>query len=87
MRRPGDLPEGWDERLENMEQVVLKPQNLPKQLRLLTDSPPAQGRPSISDLMTDACETDLLPEKIQEAIRPKKGLQESTIMECIKTAG
>jgi len=50
MRRPGDLPEGRDERLTNMEQVVLKPQNLPEQLRLLADSPPAQGRHSISDL-------------------------------------
>jgi len=27
-RRPGDLPEGGDERLENMEQVVLKPHNV-----------------------------------------------------------
>jgi len=39
-RRPGDLPEGGDERLKNMAQVVLKPQNLPKELRLLADSPP-----------------------------------------------
>ena len=37
-RRPGDLPEGGDERLENMEQVVLKPQNIPEQLRLWVDS-------------------------------------------------
>jgi hypothetical protein len=29
-RRPGDLPKGGDERLKNMEQVVLKPQNLPE---------------------------------------------------------
>jgi len=33
-RRTGDLPEGGDERLKNKEQVVLKPQNLPEQLRL-----------------------------------------------------
>ena len=33
-RRLGDLPEGGDERLKNMEQVVLEPQNLLVQLRL-----------------------------------------------------
>jgi hypothetical protein len=31
-RRPEDLPEWGDERLKNMEQVVLKPHNLPEQL-------------------------------------------------------
>jgi hypothetical protein len=31
-RRPGDLPEGGDERLKTMEQVVLKPENRPEQL-------------------------------------------------------
>jgi len=67
-RRPGDLPEGGDERLKNMEQVVLKPQNLRKQLHLLADSPPAQGRPSISDLMTQASVTHPLPGKILEAV-------------------
>jgi len=30
-RRPGDLPERGDERLKNIEQVVLKPHNLPEQ--------------------------------------------------------
>jgi len=30
-RMPGDLPEWVDERLKNMEQVVIKFQNLPKQ--------------------------------------------------------
>jgi hypothetical protein len=29
-RRLGDLPEGGDKRLKNMEQVVLKPDNLPE---------------------------------------------------------
>jgi hypothetical protein len=36
-RRPGDLPEGGDERLKTMEQVVLKPENLPEQLRILAN--------------------------------------------------
>jgi len=87
MRRPGDLPEGGDKRLNNMEQVVLKPQNLPKQLRLLADSLPAQGHPSIFHLMTEAYEADLLPGKILEAIRTKSGLHEITIVKCIEDAG
>jgi hypothetical protein len=33
-RRPGDLSEGGDERLKNMERVVLKLHNLPEQLRI-----------------------------------------------------
>jgi len=53
-RRPGDLPEGGDERLKNMEQAVLKPQNQPKELPLLGENTPAQGRPSIIDLMSEA---------------------------------
>ena len=57
-KRPGDLPEGGNDRLHNMEHVLLKPQNLPKQLCLLADSPPARGRPSISNLMTEDYETD-----------------------------
>jgi len=39
-RRPGDLPQGEDERIKNMELVVLKPQNLPGQLHLLVDDRP-----------------------------------------------
>jgi len=48
--------------------VVLKPQIRLVQWCLLVDSPPAQGHPSISDPMTKAYETDLLPGKIVEAI-------------------
>jgi len=73
---------GGDERLNNMEQVVLKLQNLPRELRLLVGSPPTQGRPSISDLMTEAHETDPLPGKILEAIRTDGSLKDITIAEC-----
>jgi len=76
-----------DERLKNMEQVVLKLQNLPKQLRMLVESPPAQGRPFISDLTTEAYEADPLPGKILEAIHTKNRLQEITIAECIEDGG
>jgi len=76
-----------DERLNNMEQVVLKLQNLPKQLHMLVESPPAQGRPFISDLTTEASEADPLPGKILEAIQTKNRLQEITIAECIEDGG
>jgi len=53
-RRPGDLPEGGDERLKNMEQVVLKPHNLPEQLRISANEIPVERSPSISDLFAQA---------------------------------
>jgi len=81
-RRPGDLPKGGDERLKNMEQVVLKLQNPPKELRLLADSPHTQGSPSISVLMSDEYEADQLSRKILEAIRSNGSLKDITIAEC-----
>ena len=70
-----------------MEQEDVKPQNLPKHLRSLLDSPPAQGIPSISKLITDPYETDPIPGKIPEAILTKNGLQEITISECVENGG
>jgi len=75
-RWPGNLPEGGDERLNNLELVVLELQNLLEQLCLLADRTPAQGHPSISDLMTEAYATDPLPRKIMEAIQMISGLRE-----------
>ena len=86
-RRPGDLPEGGDERLKNMEQVVLKPQNLPKELHSLADSPPAQGRLSISNLMMEAYETDSLQGRILEAIHTNGSLKDITVTECTEQDG
>jgi len=86
-RRPADPPEGGDERLETMQQVNLKLQSVPEHLPLWVDSPPAHGRPSISDFMTNAYETDPLPEKILKAIETKCGLQEITVAECIEEEG
>jgi len=76
-----------DERLKNMAQVVLKLPELPEQLRLLAGSPPTQGRPSISDLMTKAYETDMLPGKILEVIGMISGLHEITMAECKEEEG
>jgi hypothetical protein len=85
--RPGDLPEGGDERLKNMEQVVLKPHNLLEQLRISANETPGQGVPLISDLFTQAYSTDPLPNRILEAIRQGGSLKEITVAECTEQEG
>jgi hypothetical protein len=77
-RRPGDLPEGPDERLKNMEQVVLKPHNLPEQLCIWADCLCAQDHPSILDLFNQAYQVDPRPERIVKAIREKGSLKDIT---------
>jgi len=86
-RRPGDLPEGGDERLKNMEQVVLKPQNLPEQLRISASEMPGQEVPSISDLFAQAYSDDPLPNRILEAMKHKDSLKEITVAECTEQEG
>jgi len=86
-RRPGDLLQGGDGKLKNMEQAVLKPQNLLKQMGLWADRPAIQGRASISDLMTEENGTEPQPGKILEAIRTRNCLQAITIPECIEDDG
>ena len=86
-RRPGDLPEEGDERLKNMEQVVLKPHNLPEQLRILASDTLEGQVPSISDLFTQAYKDDPLPNKILEAIRQGGSLSDITIAECMEQEG
>jgi len=71
-RRPGDRPDQGDERLKNMEQMVPKLQNLPERLLLLVDSLPAQGRPSISNLITKAYIAVPLPGNIPEQFEKMK---------------
>jgi len=81
------FPRGGDERLNNMDQVVLKPQNMPEHLHLLADSPPSQGYSSISDLFTEAHLTDRHPAKIWEAIQTHSGLWEITVAESTEQEG
>jgi len=71
MWRAGNISDGVDEGFKNIAQRILKPQNLPEQLRVLADSPPAEGHPSIPDIMAEAYVTHFLPGKILEAIRTK----------------
>jgi hypothetical protein len=86
-RRPGDLPQGGDERLKNIEQVVLKPYNLPEQMRILANDMPGQQVPSIADLFIQAYKDDPVPSKILEAIRQEGSLREITVAECTEQEG
>jgi len=86
-RRPGDLPDGGDERLKNMEQVVLKPHNLSEQLRISANDIFDREVPSISDLFIQAYKDDSLPNKALEAIRQGASLKEITIAECTEQEG
>jgi hypothetical protein len=67
-KRPGDLPEGGDERLKDIEQVVLKLYNLPEQLDILANNISVHEHSSIGDLFNGAFEVDLLPDQILKAI-------------------
>jgi len=51
-----------------MEQVILQLQNLTQQLRLLPDSPPIQGHPSLAELMAGTFVPGRLPRKMLGAI-------------------
>jgi hypothetical protein len=84
---PGDLTEGRDERLNNMEQVVLKQHNLLEQLRISANETFGQETLSISDLFAHASMDDPLPNKLFEAIRQADSLTDSTVAECTEQAG
>jgi hypothetical protein len=86
-RRPGDLPEEGDERLKNMEQVVLKPHNLLEELRIAANERPGQEASSISDLFATTHMDDPLPNKILEAIRQGDSLKDITVGECMEQEG
>jgi hypothetical protein len=81
-RSPEDIPEGGDERKKNIEQVFLQPQNLGKHLHLFVDSPPPVGHSSISVLMREAYETELLPGRILEVVQSGESQKEITLAEC-----
>jgi len=70
-----------------MEQVVLKPHNLPEQLRILANDLPVQERSSISNLFNQAYQEDPLPDKILKAIKERDSLKEITVAECTEQYG
>jgi len=84
-RRPGDLPEGGDERLKTMEQVVLKPENLPEQLRILANDL-KEIRP-IQEQLGNATREDDLVQRILEAVRKGTSMKEITVADCSEQDG
>ena len=73
-RRSGDLPqEEGDERITERQKAVLKPQNLPNELRLLADIPPPVGRTPLESLLVEAYETDPFPQSVLDDLA--KGTQ------------
>jgi len=73
-RRSGDLPqEEGDERITERQKAVLKPQNLPDELRLLADIPPPVGRPPLESLLVEAYEADPFPQSVLDDLA--KGTQ------------
>jgi len=70
-----------------MEQVVLKPQNLPEQLRISASVSLVQERSWISHLFKEAYKSDPLPGKIIDAIRRNVSLREIAIAEYTKQDG
>jgi hypothetical protein len=66
-RRPGDLPEGGDERLKTMKQVVLKPDNLPEQLQILSND--LKREHPVQEQLEEASGQDGLVRKILDAVR------------------
>jgi hypothetical protein len=65
-----------------MEQVVLKPHNLPEKLRISPNDMSEQGVPLISDLFIQPYKDDLLPNQILVARRQGASLKGITIVEC-----
>jgi hypothetical protein len=85
-RRPGDQPAGGDERLKSMEQVVLKPENVPKQLRILANEMNVEER-TIQQHWEDALGKDKLVMKILKALEKGESVREITIGECLEEDG
>jgi len=87
IKRPGDLPEGGDERLKNMEQEFLKPNNLLERLRILANDMPEQEVPSTADIFAQAYMDDPLPNKVLYAISQRDSLKDITIAEYTEHEG
>jgi hypothetical protein len=86
-RRLGDLPERGDERLQNMEQVVLKSHNLPEQLQILANNSSVQKHPLTDHLFVQPFQADPLVKKVLKAVREKDSLKEITINQCSEQDG
>jgi len=81
----GDLSKGEDDRLKEIEQVILMLQKLLEQLRLSAYILPTLSHPSMSKLLAQPYVTDSLPGKILEPMQTNKDLKAITIAKCMET--
>jgi hypothetical protein len=87
-RRSGDLPQGADEHLTEQQKAVLKPQNLPDNLRLLADTPPGNGQLPLDQDISQATKMDAFAQNILTMLREgKQHCREFSISECQKQDG
>jgi hypothetical protein len=68
-----------------MEQVVLKPANLPEQLRLLARD--LRNECSVQEQLEEALKRDGLVERILDAVRQGISMREITVAECSQEKG
>jgi hypothetical protein len=84
-RSPGDLPEGGDERLKTMAQLVLKPENLPEQLRILASD--LRKECSVQEQLEETSKRDKLVGRILDAIRQGTSMRGIMLAECSDNNG
>jgi hypothetical protein len=68
-----------------MEQVVLKPENLPEQLRIVASG--LEKECSVSEQLEEASKQDCLVGKILDSVRQDTSMQEITVAECSEEKG
>jgi hypothetical protein len=86
-RRLGDLPEGRAQRLNSIEQVVLKLHHPPEQLRLSANDMSEQRAPPISNLFAQAYRDDPLSNNILDDMRQGDSLKDIIVAECTEQGG
>jgi hypothetical protein len=87
-RRSGELPQGGDKCLTEQQKAVLKPQNLPDNLRLLADTPPGDGQLPLDQDISEATKTDAFAQNILTMLREgKQHWRKLSLSECQEQDG
>ena len=68
-----------------MEQVVIKPQNLPEQLRILAND--SIRVRSVQEQLREASEQDGFIRRVRDAVRQGTSMREITVTECSEKEG
>jgi len=75
----------WNNKLQNIEQVVQNLPNLLKQLLLMDDHLPSLGCYTLSDPFTQVYLTNLFPNRVIAVIEPDRSLKYITVSKCMET--